>query len=250
MTLLDALFGTHSWRTVRSAVVTDVTRMQGDRVCIAAHDGRGSIRLHEPPPTDRWLDSIRSLAPGDVISVECRSPRQCQKPHVEDRVWNPTTFQKLTTLPASDLADRLSQSAFGSIKDAFGKPRFYSDNGNAAFAPGRGSRSLASLVVSSVRVYLCERGIRVDFVDDRDRWTMAPLEDLSVRRHQAQCTSCRSSLASLLSSEFGGSNAVLRVGVGRPFEEREGETACWLQVNHVFPIPPKKKHFVYQGARP
>jgi hypothetical protein len=36
---------------------------------------------------------------------------------------------------------------------------------------------------------------------------------------------------------------LLRVGLGRPFET-DGRRGCYLQVNHVFPITPRPKHFV------
>ncbi len=244
LTLFDTLFGIRGWKTSKDAVITDVTRMQGDKVCIAALDRGQAIRFHDPPPSGQWLSSIGGLTPGDTASVTLKPPRRYQRPHSEDRDWNPEDFVKSSRLSENDTVKRLSANAFTSIRDAFGRPCFYSGNGNAAFRPGRGPRSLASLIVSSVRPYPYEDGIRVDFREAKREWTMVPLEDLVVRNHQRHCHSCSSNLASLLASEFEGTHAVLRVGLGRPFRVGDNATGCFLQVNHIFLTPSKRKHFV------
>jgi hypothetical protein len=244
LTLFDILFGTRNPYTSIEAIITDVTRLQGDKVCIAAVHGGSSIRLHSPTPKEHWLRSIGGLTPGDAVSLTWRVARRCHRPHLEDGDWNPALFTKVDRLPEDELVKRLSANSFRSIKDAFGKPCFYSENGNAAFTPGKGSRSLASVPVSSVRAYPYRDGVRVDFADGRREWTMAPIEDLAVRHHQTQCSSCSSNLPNLLASEFEGTQAVLRVGLGRPFQAGDGATACYLQVNHIFLIPSKRRHFV------
>lgn len=217
--------------------------MQGDKVCIAALCRGSSIRLHEPQPKEQWLQSIGGLAPGDLVSLTWKVARRYRRPHAEDGNWYPTTFTKRDRLPEDDLVKRLSGKAFRSIDEAFGRVRFFSENGNAAFAPGKGARSLASLIVSSVRAYPHADGVRVDFADSKQQWRMAPLEDLAVRIHQLRCSSCRSNLPALLASEFCGGGAILRVGLGRPFQGGDKADACYLQVNHIFLIPSKRKHF-------
>jgi len=225
-------------------MITDVTRMQGDKLCIAALDGGKAVRLHNPGPREEWLRSKGGLAPGDIVSLCWKSPRRCQRPHLEDRDWNPESLSKVERIPEDELAQRLSNSAFRSIKDAFGPPCFYSENGNAAFTPGKGARSLASVGVGSARVYPYEEGVRVDFADGRQEWSMVPLEDLAVRNHRAHCSSCTANLPKLLASEFEGGQAILRVGLGRPFQSGGNPPACYLQVNHIFLIPSKRIHFV------
>ena len=244
MTLFDILFGARNRYTSAEAVVTDVTRMQGNNVCIAALRGGNSIRLNSPAPKDHWLRSIGGLTPGDAVSLTWRAARRCHRPHLEDGDWNPALFTKVHRLPDDELIKLLSANAFRSIKDAFGKPCFYSESGNAAFTPSKGARSLASVIVSSVRAYPYGEGVRADFVDDRREWTRVPIEDLVIRDHQTNCSSCSSSLPALLASEFGGTQAVLRVGLARPFEAKPNAAACYLQVNHVFLIPSKRDHFV------
>jgi hypothetical protein len=244
LTLFDSLFGARNRYTSIEAVITDVTRMQGDKVCIAALHRDKSIRLHDPAPREQWLRLMGGLSPGDAVTLTWRPARRRRRPHLEDGDWNPDLFTKVDRLREDEFIKRLSAIAFSSIKDTFGKPCFYSENGNAAFTPGKGSRSLASVTATSVRVYPFGDGVRVDFADSRREWTMAPMEDLIVRNHQSQCSSCSCNLRSLLASEFEGTQAVLRVGLSRPFENEDYEAACYLQVNHVFLTPPRQGHFV------
>ncbi len=245
MSLFELLFGGRRWTITQNVIITDVTRMEGDQVCIAALGARRGIRLHDPQPKEPWLRSIGGLAPGDVVSLMWKPPRSFSRPHVEDADWNPSALTKDGRLSQHDLIERLSVGAFDTFEKVFGKPCFYSDKGNAAFPPGRGSRSLATIVVKSTRAYPYGGGIRVDFSDSKRDWCMAPLEDLAVRKHQRQCKSCWSSLPDLLLSEFQGSGAILRIGLGRSFQVAAGQpAACWMQVNHIFLIPSKRKHFV------
>jgi hypothetical protein len=226
------------------AVITDVTRMQAPNVCVAAvHQGR-TIRLHNPRPDDRWVASIGGLVPGDVVSVDWQQARSPHPPHTEDGTWDRSTFVKGHRLTETELADLLSTNVFETVQDAFGAPWFRGTGGNAAFQPGKGPRSLASILARSVQAYPHFEGIRVDFVDTQDAWTRVPLEDLIVRQHQSQCPTCASHLSHLLANEFQGTNAVLRVGLAREFRAGEHPSACWMQVNHIFLMPAKRKHFV------
>lgn len=225
------------------AVITDVTRMQPPNVCVAAAHRGGTIRLHNPQPKDQWVKSIAGLVPGDVVSVDWQRA-QSLPPHTEDGTWDRSTFVKRHRLTETELADLLSANAFRSVHDAFGAPWIRGTGGNAAFRPGKGARSLASILTRSVRVYPHFEGIRVDFIDTQDAWTRVPLEDLIVRQHQKQCPTCASHLSHLLANELQGSNAVLRVGLARQFQAGGHPSACWMQVNHIFLMPAKRKHFV------
>jgi len=248
VTLLQSLTGTRAWRTAY-LLITDVTRMQGDSVCIAGQEGRTSLRLHEPGPDERWLRSIGGLAPGDQVSVPVKRPRQVHRPHLEDSDWNPSGLRKGERVPGDELAQRLFRTAVDSVENAFGRPELYSEAGNAAFRPGKGSRSLASLRASSVKLYPYGGGVRIDFRDSKTVWRRVPVEDLAVRTHQTRCRACASELPDLLASEFDCEQAVLRVGLGRRFQSDSSRLACWLQVNHVFPFEPQRRHFVYEPPR-
>jgi len=225
------------------AVITDVTRMRRPNVCVAGLYQATPIRLDSPQPTEQWLSSVGGLRPGDVVSLNWRPARSVVRPHSEDGEWDPSTFSRVSQLSEDELTEELSTAAYSRVREAFGTPWFHAGNGNAAFRPGRGSRSLASVIVSQVRPYPYREGIRVDFADSQDSWAMAPLEDLMVRRHQSSCRTCSSRLAALLAGEFEGTQALLRVGLARQFQAGGHPSACYLQVNHIFLIPSRRKHF-------
>ena len=201
MGILDTLFGT---RQRQPTVITDVTRMSGHKICVAALSGDRAIRLAEPHPTEDWLEAIGGLTPGDLISVNWQPTRTFTKPHVEDGTWKPSSFRKGDTLAYDRFVDRLKSVAFASVKEAFGAPAAYSKRGGPAFPPGAGQRSLATVDARSIRVYPHGDGIRIDFADAEQKWSMVPVEDLTLRRHRVSCPDCARNLASTLRSSFGG----------------------------------------------
>lgn len=226
------------------ALITDVTRMQPPNVCIAAaHRGR-TIRLHNPQPKGQWVNSIGRLMPGDVISVLWKPAQEPAPPHTEDGEWEPTTFVKRHRLAENALTERLSADAFDCVEDAFGTPWFRGTGGNAAFRPGKGARSLATIKVIAVKVDVSFGKVRVTFEDARNCWAAVPLQDLLVKQHQQRCQTCASNLGQALKREFEGAHAMVRVGLAREWQVPGHPSACWMQVNHIFLMPAKRKHFV------
>jgi hypothetical protein len=234
---------------MNEAIITDVTRMRPPRVCVAALQGERAIRLEEPNPDEQLLASIGGLLPGDMVAVEWLDDPFYEPPHVEDGAWEPETFRKLDRLTKPELVDVLLPTAARSVEEKFGQEWFRGAKGNGAFRPRTGERSLASILARDVRVYQWFQSVRVDFRDDTAAWTMVPLEDLGVRRHQALCPDCITTPGRIsrfnynLRNEFWGRDVLLRVGLTRPFEAAGQETACWLQVTGVYPIGKKRRHF-------
>jgi hypothetical protein len=238
---LTALLGQRHQHAQVKAVITDVTRMQGDRVCIAALSAGRTVRLHEPHPHEGWLASIGGLEPGDVVRVYCRPANQVSLPHTEDYEWNPASVLKIAHLGRAQLAGHLEGAAFATVREAFGEPAIRSKGGTDAFACGRGKRSLATLAVSQLRVYRFQSGIRADFTDRERSWTMVPVEDLALRTGRMQ-----------MPSPVPGGDALLRIGVGRPFAHDGVPAACYLQVNHIIIPSDSQRRLpgVTQGAEP
>ncbi|MGH9194474.1 MAG: hypothetical protein ACRD1T_01880 [Acidimicrobiia bacterium] len=241
MSFLDTLFGT--WPKVLEVMVTDVTRMGGDKVCIAASADGKAIRLHEHHPREEWLNSIGGLSPGDIVAVEWRPARSYRRPHSEDGRWSPASFVRVRRLRVGDVTDNMAPTAFPSVEKAFGKPIFLTEKGNPAFRPGQGSRSLATLVAKEVSVYPHSEGVRIDFADAKRPWSMVPVEDLRIRRHQEACKECSLRLGEFLKRQFETDTAILRIGLGRPYQGGKNPLGCHLQVNHIFPLPALAGHF-------
>ena len=218
-------------------LITDVTRMRDDRVCVAGISGRKCVRLHEPSPTTDLLASLGGLAPGDVIRVQWRYARRWTPPHKEDARWRPNTVERREPSGLEALYERLSASAFGSVSSAFGDPKYLTSKGNPAFPTHRGKRSLASITASDVRVYRYSDGLRANFKDADQEWRMLPVESIAIREHFARCEECRRT------GEMRASSAALRVGLGRPFRPDGEEPGCFAQVNNVVPADSAGSHF-------
>lgn len=247
MGFFDSFFGgLGSSKKARDLLITDVTRMDGDKVCIAALDGGKAVRLNTPQPRESWIESLGGLAPGDQLSAVWRPAKRYTPPHMEDGGWVPASAEK-TGSPGEDaLVRRLGPQAFDSVAAAFGSPAYKSARGNPAFSPGRGSRSLATLRARRVTLRPAANGVRADLVDHAgDVWKAVPVVDLAIRVHQQRCPDCRGDrLAENLMAEFAGSDALLRIGLGRAYQPDDEHIGCYLQVNHVFLTPSRREHFV------
>jgi len=225
-------------KTPRQLIITDVTRMAGDAVCIAAAYGDKAVRLSTPQPRDGWLTSVGNLTPGDRIALTWRREKRYTPPHIEDGRWVPASLRKLGRLSPADLVAAVERHAFSSVVKAFSQPLFRSPRGNPAFRPGKGSRSLATLRVKRVLVRPAVRGVRADFVDAEGIWKMVPVEDLAIRTHEEMCRDCRGDgFAENLANEFSRGESLIRIGLGRAFQsDGESRPGCYLQVNHILPI--------------
>lgn len=218
-------------------LITDVTRMSADRVCVAGLSGRDTVRLAEPSPTVQLLASLGGLAPGDVIRVQWRYAGKREAPHTEDATWIPKTIERLDRSRRTELYRRLVSSQFKSMTAAYGEPKYFVAKGNPAFPPGRGLRSLASIAAMDVRIYRLGDGLRADFRDEDRQWRMLPVESIAIRGHFIACPECSRT------GEARASVAVLRVGLGRPFQPDGEEMGCFAQVNDVIPADPTGPHF-------
>jgi len=226
------------------AIITDVTSLGSPRVCIAALAGSRPIRLQVPTPTETWIDRVGGLMPGDLVSVDWTPSRVTRPPHVEDGSWDVGMCARIRRLSEDQLIDRLQTRAFDSVEEAYGPPLIRGKNGSCAFRPGSGSSSLASVRASSVAVRVSFGKVRVAFADTRGEWADVPLQDLAVKRHLRDCTACRMRAQQHLRAEFQGGLALLRVGLAREWPVGDYQPACWMQVNHIFLIPSRRKHFV------
>ena len=238
MSFLSAIFGSPKMNDI---LITDVTRMQGDRVCVAGVRGKDAVRLAEPAPTDSMLVSLGGLTPGDVVRVDARPVRRYRSPHTEDHSWLPSTVTKMDSLDGARIHDRLAATALPSIAKAFGKVKYFSTRGNPVFPPDRGNRSLATVAARDIRIYQLGDGIRADFADAAGEWRMLPVEGLAIRAHFARCGTCSRS------GEISIPEALLRVGLTRPFKPDDQELGCFAQINSV--ITPSAGIDLHQGAQ-
>ena len=218
------------------AIITDITRMGPNRVCIAALAGRRQIRLEDPTPNDEWVREIEGLHPGCVVEVDWKSSKH-PPPHVEDGRWELDTLRKIGDLGESELMDALESTSFESVRAAYGEPMILGKGGSCAFAPGTGTRSLASIraEINSLNAPWDVKSdkVRVSFSDASDQWRKVPLQDLLVNQHLRTCKRCSDNAQAFIDRDFPIGDAILRVGLARAEALGSHPSACWIQVNHV-----------------
>lgn len=211
--------------------ITDVTDMGINLACVAGvrrSDGR-VVRLQDPRPQKALLRDIGGLLPGTLINVDWRPIDSAVRPHVEDGKWVPSSLVKCGQMTPGDFLSLVGGNAFLGVVEAFGAPSVVGAGGNAGFAPGTGTRSLATVRAASISFIVWPDKVRVDFQDEAGgSWGAVPFQDLAVKRHRSACPSCNSGLETALKKEFACVDVLLRVGLAR-----EWQGACWLQVNAV-----------------
>ncbi|MBI5287785.1 MAG: hypothetical protein HY873_02305 [Chloroflexi bacterium] len=230
----------------RTIVLLDVTAMSADTVCVAGLDlaTDETIRLANPQPTQRLIAALGGLAPGDILKVDAKRMRNAVPPHVEDCEWNPRSLKRVGISPVSDLAKAVQSTVLTSVEQAFSEPSIKGRNGNSAWEPGSGVRSLATVSVLYVRACADKNNRpRLAFKDDTlAYWPGVPLQDLRVKQHQAKCESCGTDHLERFKEEFDANRALIRVGLTRPFAPEGSEPLCWLQVTNVLSKP--REHFL------
>ncbi len=232
----------------RDLLIVDLTEMSGQNVCIAGIDlkSREQVRLSTPSPTRTTVRSLGGMRPGDVLSIDYDFERKRIKPHVEDARWNRLTARKTGMMAYADVRALLEERAFTSIEDAFGAPALRGGRGNHAWRPAQGERSLASVLVTYIRIDQdASLKPRVDLVDGGgNHWHAIPLQDLQAKLHPDECGACESEYMNNIRQDFAGAgSAVVRVGLTRPFASDPNTPAsCWLQVTNVFGR--ERTHFV------
>jgi hypothetical protein len=223
--------------------ITDVTSLGGGKVCLAGLAGKHSIRLNTPTPREDWIGQFK-ISPGSILDISWKPRDAPEAPHLEDGDWEAKSASVVGRLTTSELVKLLSDEAFKSVRAAFGEPWFVGKNGNCAFRPRRGTRSLATVLVERVNADVSFGKPKVSFLDASDEWTEVPLQDLTVRRHLRDCKACQRRGPELLQEDFSGKPAILRIGLAREWQAGNYEPACWLQVNQIFVKPYNKTHFV------
>jgi hypothetical protein len=230
----------------RTIVLTDVTAMSGDAVCIAGIDlaSDQTVRLAQPQPTQRLVATMGGLTPGDILKLDCKPLRSIEAPHVEDCEWNPRSVKRVGMSSAKELHCALAPTTFDSVTQAFGEPSIKGRNGNSAWMPGAGARSLATVSVLYVRACADKNDrVRLAFKDEAlDYWPGVPLQDLRVKQHGGTCDTCKADALSTIREEFDANRTIIRVGLTRPFAPDGSEPVCWLQVTNILAKP--REHFV------
>jgi hypothetical protein len=237
-------------------LVTDLTRMQGERICLAGY------RLDVDPPTcvrplfanghltERWLfDGDEAIVrPRAVVELDLLGARP-DPPHVEDWHVHPRVRRQVRMAAADELGTLLERIADASVAAIFGAPIRH-DNGWYLPA-GTGERSLGAVravqVLAVGHAFREDRrtwGYRMAFTDATGEEYRLAVTDLAFRHyldHLREPGTGRAGLsaagaAGRLTTALRRAKAVyLRIGLTRGWEQFPDR--CFLQVTGVYSFP-------------
>lgn len=160
----------------RQLVITDLTRMQHGRVCVAGYDEQGKCVRPVLPPQGIHENSLSAgggaiVFPFAVVEYDLieHTPRP---PHTEDWRYKPASVRFIRRLNEKQIREVLDGSAFDSVAAIFEQP-IQHDPGHYVL-DGQGPRSLGTIrpqrIIRAIHEQSPEgnRRYRLGFVDGED----------------------------------------------------------------------------------
>ena len=232
-------------------LITDLTAMSGDRVCIAGIDREwNTIRpvFTRSSPTRRHLQRNGQVVirPRAVVAMQLEPLANPEAPHIEDCLWTQPYSARFVQLleearwqrAVQYLAEDCSRPLFGARLQRLGRDR------NRVTRPEDATYSLATVRCTgdiTFRFSVKERnsGFRYAlwFHDDKGEvYENIPVTDLALRAWANSGFfqgADAQGISDELSAKLNAANSVhLRVGLGREYKNK-----LWLQVNGIFSFP-------------
>ena len=234
----------------RQMIVTDITRMEGERVCVGGYleDGT-SVRpvAGRKGPDERWLQSARGAAvvPFSVVELQVnRAPQRLGAPHTEDREISLNGHRVLRTLTDTERIELLERTLSPSLRAIFETEVHADPSGpwGRFVRAGEGQRSLGTIRAARVHAvhyrHYPERGrwdYRLRFVDAAGEEFQLAVVDLDFRtRLDALRDDGRSpdAAAAATIAALQRQTVYLRIGLARGWERHPDR--CYLQITGVY----------------
>jgi hypothetical protein len=237
-------------------IITDVTRMKDDRVCVAGVDKKGNCLRPLLPYPDQLRehhlydnDGKAVIRPRAVLNMFLSPEVDPKPPHIEDHHWpNPNQVEYLRQ-PDDKIwklvLERTASNGVGAIfKTTIRKNKYV--------APGDGERSLGTIRPASINKLGYYRiqfdGVETDkfslnFTDvSGEDFNQIPVTDLSLRYYltylRVQKRMHQARIREMLERKWAASEVWLRLGLTRPFQKSEdSQKWCYLQVTGIYTFP-------------
>jgi hypothetical protein len=227
-------------------VITDVTRMQAGRVCIAGYNRKGKcIRPVLPPPGihERMLYAQSRLLvfPFAVVEFDFLQPTP-QPPHTEDWRYDPFAVRFVKQVDEKAKREILERTLFPDIKAIFETP-VYADFGYYV-KDGQGPRSLGTIRPQQIAALIHDLSpeskwqYRIGFVDSEGTSYRLTVTDLAWRYyhdHQRETGQSPQDITSELAAILKSSQVYLRIGLARGWAKFPDR--CFIQVTGVYTFP-------------
>lgn len=227
-------------------VITEVTRMQEGRVCIAGYDQHGQcVRPVLPPPGIH--ESTLCAGPRPIIfpsaKVEFEFTQSTpQPPHTEDIYYDPAAVRFIERQPEDRWRKMLEATLSDSVSAIFEQP-IHSEHGYYIM-DGQGLRSLGTIKPARITQVIHELSpedkwqYRLRFEDGTGADYRLTITDLAWRYycdHQRTQGEAPAHIAASLLHILQTSEVYLRVGLARGWDKFPGR--CYIQLTgiHTFP---------------
>jgi hypothetical protein len=226
--------------------ITDLTRMQGDHICVAGYLRDGTCirpQFQWKPLTEGWVWLKGSVVIRPFAEVELDLLQHTpHPPHSEDWLVSPTYYRLLRFLKPDKQLELLDKIHDPDVSSIFGAP-INQENGWFIQA-GQGTRSLGTVKVKVERVVFAARqdgrwDYRIAFTDASGAQYRLAVTDLAFRCYLDHARSQQAvppqlsadRLAALLQE----ATMYLRIGLARGWEKYPDR--CYLQVTAVYSYP-------------
>jgi len=224
-------------------LITDVTRMKGDGVCVASLDEQGrSVRPIPAAGTNHrraqlLLPDGEVVKPGALVEADFTpSPLQVA-PHLEDMVYRPP-LRMLGLADRAEFTQRVKASCALTLRSLYDAE--VHDAPKAHLLEGTGARSLGTVRPSLLLSFGLEERkgtlrprLRFATREDDGFWDL-PIVDLALWgwiNQVAATRSLASAQAAIDAILMRGGETYLRIGLARGFSNPDwGEKRCYLQV--------------------
>jgi hypothetical protein len=230
-------------------IITDLTQMGGERVCIAGVDHKRKLIR----PDIVWGVFHRHLylengiiRPRAVVKLKVEPRADCIPPHVEDCEWDTDSPTQLLRV-ANDGTWRmvLRKTAFPSVEAIFETELHEGKN----IRPGTGVRSIGTIKAQSIDAFEYKlirspdgkrQAYRLDFTDAAGMlYTDISITDLTLRyyvhflRRAPQFKDAAAHhLNEFILEKLQDAEVWMRIGLARKWNGW-----CWLQVNGIYTFP-------------
>lgn len=225
----------------QTLIITDLSRMKDDRVCICGVDSQGStIRpvlpygVRERNLVDKQGRSI--IKPFAVVNFELLKAKP-QPPHSEDVRWDLIRQPKfIRNLSLEERKEFMEQLSFNRVQEIFGAPIIEN-----RFIKEDAIRSIGTLKpqeISEIKISENDEGeykYRMVFSDNDYETFNLPVTDLAFREYfTKQLEKCYSSpyIADELLDNFEKNESFLRLGLTRKFND-----VYWIHVTGAYTFP-------------
>ncbi len=237
-------------------IITDVTRMKDDRVCIAGVDRKGNcyrpLLSYPEFLCEHHLydtDSSVMIRPRAVVNLFLEPISTLKPPHNEDHLWRNQNQVEFLRLPDESVWRTVMERTAHESVEAIFHAKIHK---NKYIAPGDGERSLGTIKpisIDKLGFYRLKFGdvesdkFSLNFTDSTGvTYKQIPVTDLSLRYYiqhlRTQKNYHPARIRSIIEQKFSASEVWLRLGLTRPFQKTDNDKSwCYIQVTGIYTFP-------------